>query len=55
MAELVCKICGEKVAVPVHCGQEMHQEGNQLVCWMGPACGVHDLPNHCGEMMEIKE
>ena len=55
MAELVCKICGEKVAVPVHCGKEMHQEGDQLVCWMGPACGAQDMPSHCGEMMEIKE
>lgn len=55
MAELVCKMCGEKVAVPVHCGQEMHQEGNQLVCWMGPACGAQDMPRHCGELMEIEE
>ena len=54
MAKLACKICGEEVAVPVHCGKEMHQEGNQLVCWMGAACGSQPLPEHCGASMELK-
>ena len=54
MGKLVCAMCGEEVAVPVHCGQEMHQEGDQLVCWMGPACGVQDMPEHCGQAMALK-
>ncbi len=55
MANLVCAKCGEEVSVPVHCGQEMHMEGDQLVCWMGTACGHQDIPEHCGAYMEIKE
>lgn len=54
MGKLVCPKCGEEVAVPVHCGQEMHIEGDQIVCWMGTGCGAQDLPQHCGEYMEIK-
>jgi hypothetical protein len=52
MPDLVCAKCGEKVDVPVHCGKEMHQEGDQLVCWMGPQCGHQDMPSHCGRVME---
>ena len=44
MADLVCPKCGEKVAVPIHCGKDMHIEGDQLVCWMGATCGHQDLP-----------
>ncbi|MGY5858843.1 MAG: hypothetical protein RTU63_05700 [Candidatus Thorarchaeota archaeon] len=55
MANLVCAKCGEEVSVPVHCGQEMHIEGDQLVCWMGTTCGHQDMPEHCGEFMAIKE
>ncbi|TXT53852.1 MAG: hypothetical protein BAJATHORv1_110044 [Candidatus Thorarchaeota archaeon] len=54
MAKLVCVKCGEEVDVPVHCGKEMHQEGDQLVCWMGRACGHQDVPQHCGAHMEVK-
>jgi len=54
VASLVCPKCGEKVAVPIHCGQEMHQEGDQLVCWMGPSCGSQPMLEHCGEYMEYK-
>ncbi|MHA2380468.1 MAG: hypothetical protein ACXADO_04795 [Candidatus Thorarchaeota archaeon] len=54
MASLVCPKCGEKVAVPIHCGQKMHQEGDQLVCWMGAACGSQPMLEHCGEYMEYK-
>lgn len=55
MSKLVCPICGEEVAVPVHCGKEMHREGDQLVCWMGAGCGSQEMPQHCGEYMQIKE
>nr|KXH75818.1 MAG: hypothetical protein AM324_05225 [Candidatus Thorarchaeota archaeon SMTZ1-83] len=54
VASLVCPKCGEKVAVPIHCGREMHQEGDQLVCWMGPSCGSQPMLEHCGEYMEYK-
>jgi DNA-directed RNA polymerase subunit RPC12/RpoP len=55
MANLVCEKCGAEVSVPVHCGKEMHMEGDQLVCWMGPTCGHQDIPEHCGTSMAIKE
>ncbi|MFW9909687.1 MAG: hypothetical protein ACFFEF_14035 [Candidatus Thorarchaeota archaeon] len=55
MAKLVCPMCGEETAVPFHCGREMHREGDRLVCWMGPTCGVKDMPKHCGEYMEVKK
>ncbi|MFW9845395.1 MAG: hypothetical protein ACFFD6_01500 [Candidatus Thorarchaeota archaeon] len=54
MAQLECPKCGAKVAVPVHCGKEMHQEGDELVCWMGAACGHQAMPEHCGTAMEYK-
>lgn len=55
MAKLVCEKCGAEVSAPVHCGKEMHMEGDQLVCWMGPACGHQDIPEHCGEFMALKD
>ncbi|MCK5238001.1 MAG: hypothetical protein KAR33_00550 [Candidatus Thorarchaeota archaeon] len=57
MGKLVCALCGEETAVPIHCNREMssHQDGEQLVCWMGAGCGVQDMPQHCGEFMKIKE
>ena len=53
MAKLVCTKCGNESAVPMHCGQEMHQEGKDLVCWMGPGCGSEPIPKHCGETMDV--
>ena len=55
MANLVCEKCGAEVSAPVHCGKDMHMEGDQLVCWMGPACGHQDIPEHCGESRALKE
>ena len=55
MGKLVCPKCGAEVSVPVHCGKEMHIEGDQLVCWMGATCGHQDIPEHCGTVMAIKE
>ncbi len=55
MSRLVCTKCGEEAAVPTHCGQDMHVEGNQLVCWMGAGCGAQEIPKHCDEYMELKE
>ncbi|MBD3159473.1 MAG: hypothetical protein GF309_11835 [Candidatus Lokiarchaeota archaeon] len=54
MTKMVCKICGEETDVPVHCGKEMHKEGDQLVCWMGSACGEQPIPQHCGETMMVQ-
>lgn len=55
MTKLVCELCGKEVSVPVHCGKEMHREGDQLVCWMGKACGHQDIPSHCGQTMALKD
>ena len=55
MGQLVCEKCGAEVSVPVHCGKEMHMEGDQLVCWMGPTCGHQDAPEHCGNVMALRE
>ena len=54
---LKCENCGTTEKIPMHCGQEMHLENieneEKLVCWMGPSCGIRDLPEHCGEPMKI--
>ena len=55
MGQLVCEKCGAEVSVPVHCGKEMHIEGDQLICWMGAVCGHQDIPEHCGTAMALKE
>jgi hypothetical protein len=53
--KLKCEKCGFETAMPAHCNRPMHLEriGNEtrLVCWMGPNCGVADLPKHCGAPM----
>ncbi len=54
MAKLVCVKCGHEEPVPMHCGKEMHVEGEQLVCWMGAECGHQDIPVHCGVPMEVR-
>jgi Cu+-exporting ATPase len=47
---LNCQICGYTEPIPMHCGQPMHIENvdgeAKLVCWMGPECGVQDIPTH---------
>lgn len=55
MAKLVCSKCGHEEAAPMHCGKEMHKEGDNLVCWMGPSCGIQPIPEHCGAKMELVE
>ena len=55
MGQLICEKCGAEVPVPVHCGQEMHIEGDQLVCCMGAVCGQQDIPEHCGTSIAHKE
>jgi len=52
---LKCSECGETQDLPMHCGQAMHKEGNQLVCWMGASCGAQPIPEHHGKPMEIIE
>jgi hypothetical protein len=57
MATLKCPKCGAKQDMPMHCRKPMHLEKlegeNKLVCWMGPQCGVQDIPTYCGvEMVE---
>jgi hypothetical protein len=53
--KLTCEKCGAETTMPMHCNRPMHQalvNGHQmLVCWMGPGCGVIDIPQHCGESM----
>ena len=53
MANLVCGKCGAEVSAPVHCGKDMHMEGDQLVCWMGASCGAQSIPEHHSKPMEV--
>ncbi len=54
-SKLKCEKCGEEIATPMHCDRQMHIETvngvYKLVCWMGPGCGVADIPAHCSEPM----
>jgi len=50
---LKCSHCGAIQEIPMHCGQPMHIEGDQLVCWMGATCGAQPIPEHCKKPMEI--
>ena len=55
-SKLRCEKCGAEIATPMHCDQAMHIEkvngAPKLVCWMGPGCGVADIPTHCGTSMQ---
>ena len=55
--KLKCEKCGFETAMPAHCNRPMHFEsvGNEtkLVCWMGPDCGVADVPRHCDAPMKV--
>ncbi|MBY9014393.1 MAG: cadmium-translocating P-type ATPase [Candidatus Lokiarchaeota archaeon] len=53
MSKLKCVECGLEQEIPMHCGQAMHQEGDQLVCWMGASCGAQPFPEHHGKTMEL--
>ena len=55
MGKLRCAECGLEQELPMHCGQAMHKEGDQLVCWMGASCGAQPIPEHHGKPMEIIE
>ncbi|UCC18834.1 MAG: heavy metal translocating P-type ATPase [Promethearchaeota archaeon] len=55
MGQLRCVECGLEQELPMHCGQAMHKEGDQLVCWMGPSCGAQPIPEHHGKQMEVIE
>jgi len=48
---LKCEKCGFETAMPNHCNRPMHSDRvgaeTKLVCWMGPECGVADIPRHC--------
>ena len=55
MGKLKCPECGLEQELPKHCGRPMHKEGNQLVCWMGPSCGVQPIPKHHGKPMKVME
>jgi Cu+-exporting ATPase len=54
-SKLKCGKCGEEIATPMHCDRPMHVEtvngAKKLVCWMGPGCGVAELPSHCSTPM----
>ena len=53
--KLKCEKCGFETAMPTHCSRPMHSERvgheTRLVCWMGPNCGVADVPRHCDAPM----
>jgi Cu+-exporting ATPase len=55
-SKLKCEKCGEEIATPMHCDRQMHVETvngvPKLVCWMGPGCGVADIPAHCSAPMQ---
>jgi len=55
MGKLKCVECGLEQELPMHCGQAMHKEGDQLVCWMGPSCGAQPIPEHHGKPMDVIE
>ncbi|MFX1374787.1 MAG: heavy metal translocating P-type ATPase [Promethearchaeota archaeon] len=55
MGKLKCVECGLEQELPMHCGQAMHIEGDQLVCWMGASCGAQSIPKHHGKKMEVVE
>ncbi|MFW9877540.1 MAG: heavy metal translocating P-type ATPase, partial [Candidatus Thorarchaeota archaeon] len=55
MGKLKCVECGLEQELPMHCGQTMHKEGDQLVCWMGASCGAQPIPEHHGKPMEVIE
>jgi len=55
MGNLECENCGTTIDLPMHCGQPMHKEGDQLVCWMGASCGAQPIPEHCGKPMKVNE
>ncbi|MHA2307186.1 MAG: hypothetical protein ACXACU_17540 [Candidatus Hodarchaeales archaeon] len=54
---LTCQECDIRESIPHHCGKPMHIEiidkKQVLVCWMGPSCGVQDLPTHHNKPMTI--
>ncbi len=51
--KLRCFECGLEQELPMHCGQPMHQEGDQLLCWMSASCGTQSIPEHHGKTMEL--
>jgi len=53
MGKLKCVECGTTQDLPMHCGQAMHKEGDQLVCWMGASCGAQPIPKHHGKPMDV--
>ena len=55
MGKLKCVECGLEQELPIHCGQAMHKEGDQLVCWMGASCGAQSIPEHHGKPMDVIE
>ncbi len=55
MGQLKCSECGIVENLPMHCGQPMHEEGDQLVCWMGAGCGAQPIPKHHGKPMQVIE
>ncbi|MBK5134099.1 heavy metal translocating P-type ATPase, partial [Candidatus Bathyarchaeota archaeon] len=55
MGKLKCVECDTTQDLPMHCGQAMHKEGDQLVCWMGASCGAQPIPEHHGKPMDIIE
>ncbi len=53
LAKLKCVECGFEQDLPKHCGKPMHEEDDQLVCWMGSSCGTQPIPKHHGKPMQV--
>jgi hypothetical protein len=53
LVKFKCVECGLEQNLPMHCGQPMHLENEQLVCWRGPSCGFQPIPRHHGKTMDI--
>lgn len=55
--KLACQECDLTKETPNHCGKPMHIEEvsgeEMLVCWMGPSCGVQELPTHHDKQMKL--
>ncbi len=56
--KLNCQVCEYTEPIPMHCKQPMHIEKvdgeAKIVCWMGPECGVQDIPTHHNKPIQGK-
>ncbi len=53
MGKFKCEECGLEQDLPMHYGQPMHPESEQLTCWLGPECGSQSIPEHHSKPMVL--